>query len=546
MSEQTETEAGTAPVSLHFMTASRKGSLFAIEAPGEFRFGRDPECEIHLPEPNVSRVHSRLLWDGTVLSVEDLKSTNGVFVNGERLPTAVLQHGDVIAVGPCVFRVHMSEEARQHLTVVGKDGESESMATGSDRAQFQSLFQCMLAIQKIVSEDSSSMVEQCLETLFMALPVTRLCLLRLSASGDMEPWFTQTKSGITREFVMSKTFARKVREAGKGILIHDALHLDSREWGHTMQQQEVRSILGVPVFDTGTMIAILLCDNLQAPNTLRDEHVSTLEFFARALETVVQRERMRTLEASQAATERQFLAAKRVQKQIFTKRPTPVMGGMHWALAFQPALEVGGDFYDFVEHEDGVTWVVADVTGKGISAALVVSMLKGFCKTLFPADPTPRDMLLELNNLLLGELPPEMFLTALVLRTGREGKVRCANAGHLPLLVVSENGEITRIKPPGVPLGFLPGEEFSGRVRDETFELQPGNRVLVCTDGVTEAASPSGDFYGEKRLLEVLSDTREASVAETVNGLVKAIREFQGVAPQHDDITVVCGQYGSH
>jgi serine phosphatase RsbU (regulator of sigma subunit) len=436
--------------------------------------------------------------------------------------------------------VNLAAEARGNVDVVGT---GEGAAAGGNRAQFQSLFECMLSIQKIVNEDSGSMVEQGLASLFLALPVTRLCLLRLNASGEMEPWFTQTKSGITREFVMSKTFARKVREAGKGILIHDALHLDSKEWGHTMQQQEVRSILGVPVFDTGTMIAILLCDNLEAPNTLRDEHVGTLEFFARALETVFQRERMRSLEASQAATDRQFLAAKRVQKQIFTKRPAPVMGGMQWALAFHPALEVGGDFYDFYEHEDGVTWVIADVTGKGISAALVVSMLKGLCKTLFPGGPGPRDMLVELNTLLLGELPPEMFLTALVARASRDGTVACANAGHLPLLVVAGSGEVTRVKPAGVPLGFLPGSEFSERLSSESLVLKPGERVMMCTDGVTEAASPSGEFFGEKRLLSALATTRNVPVGEAVGSLVKTIRDFQSVAPQHDDITMVFGQY---
>jgi len=524
------------------MTSTRKGTVFSIEAAGEYRLGRDPECEIHLPESNVSRVHARMLWDGSTLSVEDLNSTNGVFVNGARVPTTVLGDGDVVAVGPSVFRVAIGAGTGGAIAVMGGDSAPPELA-GADRAQFQNLFECMLAIQRIVSEDAGNMVERCLETLFLALPVNRLCLLRRGATGEIEPWFTHTKSGLSREFVMSKTFARKVSEAGKGILIHDALHLDSNEWGHTMQQQEVRSILGVPVFDSGALIAILLCDNLETPNVLRDEHVRTLEFFARALETVVQRDRMHTLEASQAATERQFLAAKRVQKQIFTKRPTPMMGGMHWALAFHPALEVGGDFYDFEERQDGVTWVVADVTGKGISAALVVSMLKGFCKTLFPSDPTPRDMLLHLNSLLLGELPPEMFLTALVMRTGRDGTVTTANAGHLPLVVVPSSAEIVRIKPPGVPLGIMPDSEFSERLGEESVRLAPGDRVFVCTDGVTEAASPSGAFFGEKQLLESLVSSGRVSVVESVGRLVAAIRDFQGAAPQHDDITAVYGQY---
>jgi len=540
MSELTET--APAPVLLAFLTASRKGTSFPIDTPGQYRFGRDPECEVHLPESNVSRVHARATWDGTTLTMEDQKSTNGVFVNGERIAApVVLRDGDVVAVGPCVFRASLSG---QPGGAAGPGPEKPD----EQAAQFQRLFECMVVIQRILGEDAEQMVERCVDTLFLALPVTRLCLLRVKGAGELEPWLTRTKSGITRDFVMSRTFARKVREAGKGILIHDALHLDSKEWGHTMQQQEVRSILGVPVFDKGTMVAILLCDNLETPNILRDMHVRTLEFFAQALETVFQRQRIRALESSQAAAERQFLAARRVQKQIFTKKPGARMGGLNWAFHYQPALQVGGDFYDFQEQQGALTWVVADVTGKGISAALVVSMLKGLCKTLFPANPGPREMMLALNKLILDELPPEMFLTALILRIAPDGAATFANAGHLPLLLVRRGAAagvdaVVRLKPSGVPLGFLGGAEFEDKMREETCRLEPGDRVALFTDGVTEAANAAGEFFGEKRFLSELAGARDVPVEQAKDRVVAALEGFQGAAPQHDDITIVLGEF---
>jgi phosphoserine phosphatase RsbU/P len=535
-------------VKLAFLTASRKGTSVALDHEGDFRLGRDPVCEIHLPEPNVSRTHARMQWDGSVLSIEDLSSTNGIFVNGEKVTSGSLHHLDVVAVGPAVFRVELPA-VTSHIQVVGRrepipDDEHHE----GERDRFQSLFECMLAIQRILSEDKQNMLDACLDTLFLALPVTRICLLRVSPTGDLEPWLTRTRSGISHEFIMSKTFARKVREAGKGILIHDALYLDSAEWGNTMQQQEVRSILGVPVFDQGTGIAILLCDNLEHPNILRDMHVRTLEFFAKALETVFQRERIHSLQESQVATERQFLAAQRVQKQIFTKKPSEEMGGMRWAFHFRPALEVGGDFYDFHEADGAVTWVVADVTGKGISAALVVSMLKGLCKTLFPKDLTPKQILVELNELILDELPPEMFLTVQICTTTPNGMVRHANAGHLPLLVAkhtpkAKGEEVVRLKPPGVPLGFLAQAEFASKIVEQTYQLERGDRMCLCTDGITEAQSADSVFFGEKRLIAELADMRGASVAEGVDALVSSVMEFQGSGPQHDDVTVVIAEY---
>jgi sigma-B regulation protein RsbU (phosphoserine phosphatase) len=346
---------------------------------------------------------------------------------------------------------------------------------------------------------------------------------------------------------MSKTFARRVLQEGKGILIQDARSLDSAEWGSTMQQQEVRCILGIPVWNKGRPIGILLCDNLEEPDILRDIHVRTLEFFGKALETVFQRDELRALEESQAQTERAFLAARRVQKQIFTKRPSSAMGGMQWAFRFRPALEVGGDFYDFHEAPDHTYWIVADVTGKGVSAALVVSMLKGFCKILFPRNLSPREMLIELNSLLQGELPPEMFLTAIVTKVDPDGVLVHANAGHNPAFVArrDEGGEVAfhSLKSVGVPLGVLDDEEFRDKIGMETFKLERGDKVCLYTDGVTEAGGPDGAFFGEKGLLASFEEVLDENVEAAVQRIYNRIEEYQGPERQHDDITIVLGQY---
>jgi sigma-B regulation protein RsbU (phosphoserine phosphatase) len=196
---------------------------------------------------------------------------------------------------------------------------------------------------------------------------------------------------------------------------------------------------------------------------------------------------------------------------------------------------------------DEVTWIVADVTGKGISAALVVSMLKGFCKTIFPRNPRPRDMLVELNKLILDELPPEMFLTAVVCHTTPAGTITFANAGHLPMLLLCADPAATpvvaRLKPQGVPLGFLAPSEFDGKIEEQQARLARGDMLLLCTDGVTEAVNANNEFFGEKRLIEQLTAMRGQSVEEALTRLRRTLDEFQGATAQHDDITIVLGQY---
>lgn len=540
---------------VQFITGSRKGETVTLDAKGTYRLGRDPECEIHVPESNVSRVHGQFVWDGAVLTVEDLKSTNGVYLNGEKVTVQKVQNNDVVACGACVFKVRLHSDLLGNTLYYKSGGGDEASVVEDDTAvirtveseQFQRLFECMLAIQRIVSGDSTDMIEQSLRTLFMALPVTRLCLLAVDENGDISPWYTTTVSGVTREFTMSKTFARRVLQEGKGILIQDARSLDSAEWGSTMQQQEVRSILGIPVWKRGRAIGILLCDNLEKPDILRDVHVRTLEFFGKALETVFQRDELRALEESQAQTERAFLAARRVQKQIFTKRPSSAMGGMQWAFRFHPALEVGGDFYDFYEAEGCTYWIVADVTGKGVSAALVVSMLKGLCKILFPRNLSPQEMLVELNSLLHEELPPEMFLTAIVIKVDREGMLVHSNAGHNPGIVGrrGDDGAVTfhNLKSAGVPLGVLEDKEFRGRIGMETFQLRRGDTLCLYTDGVTEAVNPDSTFFGERGLLAAFEEVLGESVETAVQGIYDKVEDFHGTERQHDDITIVMGRY---
>jgi len=545
MQDDTLKTPGT--VQIQFLAGSRKSTTFIIDKQGAFRIGRDPECEIHVSDSNVSRVHAKLTWNGLVLVIEDLASTNGIFVNGEKVPVFKIREGDVVTVGATVFRTVINQKVTTSTVIIRPKQIEEAVAAAVESEQVQPLFECMLEIQKILGQDSETMIEESLGTLFLALPVMRMCLLRVGPNKEFETWYTRSAAGTPAAFTMSTTFARKVLDEGKGILLHDAKSVDPNEWGHTIQQQDVRTIIGVPVFENGAIIAILLCDNLERPNILTSAHVRTLEFFARALETVFQRIAMRRLEAQEAKNEREFLAARRVQKQIFTKVPKPEMGGLQWVLHYQPALQVGGDFYDFHEADDGITWIAADVAGKGVSAALVVSMIKAFTKTLLQLDLSPLEILSQLNTLLTGELPAEMFLTGMVCRTDRNGVLSFANAGHQPVLVIHKNEgggvDVIKLKLAGVPIGFLTTAEFTDKIKSGSHQLSRNDLLCFYTDGVTEAANQQKQFYREERLVQCLKANWDKPLAQTMQAVNADIAAFRGTAPQHDDITLILGRY---
>ena len=404
---------------IRFISGGRTGGVVAVDPARTLRLGREPDCELRLDEPNVSRYHASLRLDGEALVVENLGSTNGIYVNGLRRERAELRLWDVVVVGGSAFRVEI-------LTPTPTPPAAPELAHG---ASYRELLQCLLAMQRILGEDAERMVERSLETLFLALPATRLSLFTVGDDGDPVQGFTTTRSGALTAH-MSHAFARKVLAAGRAILLSEQ-EAPAGDWGQTLQEQHVRTILGVPVTLADKPVAVLLCDNLEQPGELDQRHVPILEFTGKALEHVFQRDELRRLETKQAATDREQVAAKRVQAQIFTKDPHAIVGPGTWTALYQPALDLGGDFYDFSADDAGLTWVVADVSGKGVPAALVVSMLKAFCKTLYPQRLAPERFLLALNALFTDELPTSMFFTAMVARA--EGAtLRWANVGHPP------------------------------------------------------------------------------------------------------------------
>jgi sigma-B regulation protein RsbU (phosphoserine phosphatase) len=234
--------------------------------------------------------------------------------------------------------------------------------------------------------------------------------------------------------------------------------------------------------------------------------------------------------------------AREIQKSLLPVRP-PAMPGLSVADLCEPAREVGGDYYDFFTlgpRQLGV--LIADVSGKGTSAALYMAELKGLMLALSHTESSPKRLLSTVNHLLAEHLDNRSFITAtyLVIDLDRM-TMTWARAGHTPLIVVSK-GKSEVLIPGGMVLGLrLPGaaERFDTVLEEHTHPLNPGDLVVLYTDGITEATDEAGELFGDDALIGVLSgpaDTGPAAVRERV---VRAVRSFVGDAEPHDDMTMV-------
>lgn len=225
-------------------------------------------------------------------------------------------------------------------------------------------------------------------------------------------------------------------------------------------------------------------------------------------------------QARQRVLEREMQSAREIQRVLIPEK-LPSLDGFAVTSAYQPALEVGGDFFQIIREEAGSTIVaLGDVSGKGLKAAMNVSLIVGVIRSLAETQVTPLRMLEKLNHCLCGRLQGG-FVTALILRLNRDGQVTIANAGHLPPILNQEELEIEG----SLPLGVLPSATY----HEDCVMLHPGDQLSLYTDGLLEARNASGELYGFERVHRLFASgpsAKEATDAAIAFG-------------QEDDITVL-------
>jgi serine phosphatase RsbU (regulator of sigma subunit) len=234
--------------------------------------------------------------------------------------------------------------------------------------------------------------------------------------------------------------------------------------------------------------------------------------------------------------------AREIQKSLLPVSP-PRLAGLDVADLCEPAREVGGDYYDFFEIGPArLAVLIADVSGKGTSAALYMAELKGLMLALSHAEQSPRRLLIEVNRLLADHLDNRSFITMTYAVIDLErGTMTAARAGHTPLIVVS-GGRSEVIAPSGMVLGLrLPGagERFEAVLEEHTRPIVAGDVIVLYTDGITEAMDADGELFGDAALARVVAGQHARDAAGIRERVVRDVRAFVGDAEPHDDMTMV-------
>jgi len=322
---------------------------------------------------------------------------------------------------------------------------------------------------------------------------------------------------------------------------------------HSVLDLELRSVICVPLVrikagtgDDTSMVAtddhtvgVLYMDSRVIKADLAGGNRELLQTLAIEASTVLENARLLEEGRAKQRIEEELNVARSIQQNLLP-RSLPTQGWFRAAGSSVASHQVGGDYFDVVPAEESC-WavVVADVSGKGVSSALLASLLQGALLTTSP-DPARLEARLRrlnryLNERTLGEKYATIFYGILDTR----GSLIYINAGQCSPIHVSRDGSYAYMDATSMPVGLLEDAEF----RVETKQLQPGDRLVIYSDGVTEAANPAGEFFGKKRLREIVVAHSAANCATLHDAILEAVTAFIATAPQADDITLLVVEY---
>ncbi len=233
--------------------------------------------------------------------------------------------------------------------------------------------------------------------------------------------------------------------------------------------------------------------------------------------------------------------AHRVQLGLLPKT-NPIVPGFDIAGVCLPALEVGGDYFDFVDLNEGNLGIaVGDVSGKGIPAAIYMTLTKGILQSHAGEDPSPKHVLSKVNNLMYRTIERNWYVSMFyAVLDSRRRVLRFARAGHNPGIVFRTGESQARLlQTAGIGLGLDAGEKFNRTLVEGELQMSPGDTLVLYTDGFTEAMNSATEEFGEDRFLDLLQRYKHSTASELVNHIFTAVKNFAGDHPQHDDMTLV-------
>lgn len=509
-------------------------------APLPFTIGRQTGNHLVLRDNRASRNHARIVLESGAYFIEDLNSRNGVTVNGHKVAArSPLASGDEIAFGvENSYRLVFTLEESEILKLMGQLQAPGAVGVTGSLTKLRALVEVARTVQSALSTDYvlSAVVDA-------ALTVTGADrgFLLLEKSSGLEVAVARGRDGVTLDAAELRVPPDRIRQALKAHGDVSTLDLDPRSVAcvpltqvrphaaeETVAFSQLQQILGALYLESRDSGGPLSAGDRELLETLALEASAILEN-ARLLEQ--ERERIKM--------EDELNVARQIQQSLMP-RHLPEQGWFRAAAVTIPTHAVGGDYCD-VAHLGPDAWgfMIADVSGKGVSSALLAALLQGAFFAGGHAAVRLDQLLAQVNQFLTERTQGEKYATLFAAVSTRDGKLRWTNAGHCPALLLRSEGAMERLEPTSMPLGMLEEASFSV---NET-RLRPGDKILAYTDGVTDAVGRVSGHFGTKRVETLATANRTLPCSALLSALIKAVDDFNQGTEQEDDITAIAVEY---
>jgi phosphoserine phosphatase RsbU/P len=544
-----QSHSGTSGVfpALVFVQGSEQKNIVLNRTP--FTVGRKVDKDLVIADPRVSRDHAQIMQEGADFFLVDQGSKHGTFVNGERIQRQKLERGDRLEFGardsayilfnPAHATSNTAREFLSQISVIGGGIKREA-------TELETLKLFLEAARKL---NTTGVLEEILITMLdVTLELTqaeRAYVFLKDEDGklSLRAGRNKKKEPLLDDRTISHSILEESMRSNSEFLLTDTSRSMDLAGRQSIVAYDLRTVVCIPLRklqvqatrDAQTPVpnvaaqamGVLYVDSRFASRDIAGVSHDILHAIATEAASLIENARLVQAEEESRRYQQELGIAASIQQRLMQVKipevPFARLKGKNLS-----CKEIGGDFFDAVNTKEGLAVVLADVSGKGVSAALLASTLQGMIYSHLSAGMPLTDLVTAVNRFFAEKMEGQKYATVLIARLRRDGELEYINCGHVPPLLVCGD-EVIRPPHGNVPVGLLADATFES----STCQMKSGDRFILVTDGVTEAENLQGEFFEDFRL--------EQAVLKYPNleGIFSAVSEFCAGNPLSDDCTVV-------
>jgi phosphoserine phosphatase RsbU/P len=543
--------------------------------------GRSSRNDICISDPFASRLHAELRREGDHVLLVDNGSANGTFLNGQRVSGTIrLEPGDLIRIGETEIEYKSEEQEMMSGATVFLSGPvgalpadtiTSPIASRSTTDLISSIKSGQIAedlrphanvraqmapeaatqgrdLLSIVSQVGIALLPRTtledtlkltVDLVFQAIPAERgflflkegndiVCKIARGAHAGALPSASQVQ--------ISRSITSKVIGEGASVLTSDAMHDPRFQAQQSVVLSQIRSVMAVPLASGEEIFGMIYVDN-PYHNRFREEDLKVLTTIASVASIKIEHERLIEERMEKRRMEEELKVASEIQMRLQPVAPPKIAGWDMTGVSF-PCREIGGDYYDFIQckNDPCLTVAVGDVSGKGTGAALLMSSLHAAVRAQAQTRRSISEVMAEINEYIYENSPSNKFLTLFYGTINPQtGELKYSNGGHNPPMLVRTSGEVLQLDKGGLPVGMMKGMPY----QEASGFFNPGDVLVIYSDGITESVNEKDEEFGEERLVEVVKHNLNRSASGIRDRIDEALSRFVGTMAPVDDMTLM-------